>query len=279
MTSSPFLTKKDTPSFRILLSCKQHQKWFIKLLIPISLLERIWLIHPSGLLHVGAHLGEESGDYEKYGWGEKFGIYWIEGQKDLVEKLQKRFSGSKNKVYEGVVWDVSGETLNFKISNNSQSSSVFDFGSHSEDYPDVVFESERSVTTVTISDLLPADAQFDFINLDIQGAELNALKGLGARLQSVNWIYSEVNSKEVYKGCATINMLDEFLTENGFIRVATVWVKDAGWGDALYIRKSTAGGQLSIFRKALETRLTLELLKIIRRGKKLLKVILDQLRS
>ena len=249
------------------------------MLIPIRILERVWNVHPTGVLHVGAHLAEESVEYDEFKWGEQFGIHWIEAQKDLADTLRKRFAGSRNTIYEGVVWDKSNEILTFNVSNNSQSSSLFQFGTHSSDYPEVVFQSERQVKTITIADLIPGELKFDLINLDIQGAELNALKGLGARLAEVRWIYTEVNSREVYKGCSTIGEIDSFLAKNDFIRVQTVWVKGAGWGDALYVRTSLSGVAASIKLKAIRVQVELEAAKLMRRVVKLLKIIFHHLRG
>lgn len=77
--------------------------------------------------------------------------------------------------------------------------------------------------------------RYDFINLDIQGAELLALKGATSILPFVKAIYTEVNEKELYEGCALIEELDAYLKQNGFTRILTNMTKH-GWGDALYIR-------------------------------------------
>jgi len=53
--------------------------------------------------------------------------------------------------------------------------------------------------------------RFDFINLDIQGAELLALKGATAILPFIKAIYTEVNEKELYENCGLIDELDAFL--------------------------------------------------------------------
>ena len=81
-----------------------------------------------------------------------------------------------------------------------------------------------------------SDFQFNFINLDIQGTELKALKGMDYYLKFVDYIYTEVNSCEVYKGCTIISDLDDYLNNYGFKRVKTSWVEDKTWGDAFYIR-------------------------------------------
>ena len=75
------------------------------------------------------------------------------------------------------------------------------------------------------------------MNLDIQGAELKALKGMEEYLNSVDYIYSEVNSDYVYKNCALVKEIDEYLLKFGLHRVETKWYGDCKWGDAFYIRK------------------------------------------
>ena len=55
-------------------------------------------------------------------------------------------------------------------------------------------------------------------------------------LDKVDYIYSEVNEKELYIGCALIPQLDEYLSGFGFKRVETKMCGNTGWGDALYIK-------------------------------------------
>jgi hypothetical protein len=41
-----------------------------------------------------------------------------------------------------------------------------------------------------------------FLNFDIQGAELKALKGMEEYLSNVDYLYTEIISDYVYKNCA-----------------------------------------------------------------------------
>jgi hypothetical protein len=70
--------------------------------------------------------------------------------------------------------------------------------------------------------------------VDIQGVELRALKGLGSRITEFNWIYTEVNKSEVYRGCSLVEDLDIYLARQGFKRISTRWEIGKGWGDAIY---------------------------------------------
>ena len=83
--------------------------------------------------------------------------------------------------------------------------------------------------------MIPKD-KYDFLNIDLQGCERFALKGMGDILYNFKWAYLEVNAKEVYKGCALVGEIDEYLLGFGFKRVETKWCGNTGWGDALYIK-------------------------------------------
>ena len=203
--------------------------------ITVSELSKYWNIAPTGVLHVGAHLGEEASDYEKFGWTP---VIWVEAQPSLVKVLNSKLDPSKHKVIEAAIWEEDGVPLKLHIASNSQSTSLLNFGSHADSYPDITFVSEIDVSTKRLDSLITPDEMPNFINLDIQGVELSAIKSLGKLLLSVDYIYTEVNKNEVYEGCTLVTDLDEFLVVNGFKRVSTRWYLREGWGDALFIRSS-----------------------------------------
>jgi hypothetical protein len=81
--------------------------------------------------------------------------------------------------------------------------------------------------------------KINFINLDIQGVELNALKSMEKYLENsgIEYIFTEVNTEHVYKDCGLLSEIDEYLGRFGFDRVETKMWMDCGWGDAFYIRR------------------------------------------
>lgn len=94
----------------------------------------------------------------------------------------------------------------------------------------------QSITVDTFFERNHLDAsKYNFWNFDIQGAELMALKGAIKSIQHVKALYLEVNEKELYKKCALISDIDEFLLTYNFKRVLT-HMTSHGWGDALYIK-------------------------------------------
>jgi len=78
-------------------------------------------------------------------------------------------------------------------------------------------------------------SDYDFLVMDLQGAELLALNGMKDNLHKVNFAYLEVNRDEVYTNCAKVEQLDEFLLQYGLKRKQTYWTS-YDWGDAYYSR-------------------------------------------
>lgn len=59
-------------------------------------------------------------------------------------------------------------------------------------------------------------SRVDIIWMDLQGAELLALKGLGNQLSKVEYMHTEVSHKAMYTGQVMYKELDSFITKNGF---------------------------------------------------------------
>ena len=83
-------------------------------------------------------------------------------------------------------------------------------------------------------------AEYDLLDLNMQGAELTALKGAIGMLANVNAILTEVNFEQRFAGCAQIEQIDDFLEAQGFDRVATVTPNHSGRGEAFYLRRRPA---------------------------------------
>lgn len=207
------------------------------MLIPFSECYRILQGYnrvPTGILHLGAHECEELVDYINNGLDPQK-IYWVDAIKEKVDQM--KLKGVANVFCAAL--DLKEQTIKFNITNNGQSSSLLDFGSHQTSYPYIHVVESREVTTQTLKSFIETNKLqmegCNFWNLDIQGKELDVLRSGEDYLIYADALYCEVNTQEVYKDCGTLDQLDAFLKERGFVRVA-IKMTDQGWGDALYVR-------------------------------------------
>jgi FkbM family methyltransferase len=194
-------------------------------------------VHISGSFHIGAHDCEELQFYSQIGLNKEDTI-WIDAIPLKVNQAKKR--GIPN-VYNAIITDKDDEEVTFNISNNVQSSSVLEFGTHAQEHPSVVYVDKLTSKSITIDTFFERNnldaSKYNFWNFDIQGAELMALKGGIKSIKHAKAIYLEVNEKELYKNCGLITDIDAFLLQFNFKRVLTSMTHH-GWGDALYIMQN-----------------------------------------
>ena len=188
-----------------------------------------------GIVHIGAHYGEEIQEYVDNG------IQNI----TVFEPLSKNFNILSQRM-QNVNADIQGHQVAlgskkgtatmFLSSNEAQSSSILKPKQHLELHPDVSFDGTEQVEVSLLDDYDIGES--NFINIDVQGYELEVFKGGKKTLEKIDYIYCEVNRGEVYEGNAMVEELDEFLSSYGFERVETKWPETYyTWGDALYIKK------------------------------------------
>jgi FkbM family methyltransferase len=202
------------------------------MLIALDYLVDKYNLNITGIIHVGAHECEELPYYERYIPREN--ILWIEALPDKVQFCKQKYN---DLLIENAVVSDKVEEVQFHVANNGQSSSIFELGTHAQHHPYVWYVNQFPVVTTTLRDILCKYAiPYNFVLLDIQGAELKALKGMSEYLSRIDYIYAEVNSEHVYRDCSLVTELDEYLANFGFKRVETKWCENYNWGDALYIK-------------------------------------------
>jgi FkbM family methyltransferase len=196
-----------------------------------------WKIKPEGVLHIGASEGQEAEVYLRNGIKKQI---WIEAIPDIYEKLKENLKSNPDaKAVNACISDQHGETVTFHIaSNGGQSSSILEFDTHSTVHPDVTFVKDITLITERIDGIF-SEHNFTgdwLLNIDLQGAELKALRGMGNLLNRFKWAYIEVNKAHLYKDCPLIGDIDSYMSSFGFNRVDVKWCGNFQWGDAIYIK-------------------------------------------
>ena len=227
-----YFMKRQLSSHRFLLPPQSNE---VKSMA--QLLQKTFSMYPElspvkGVVHIGAHKCEEAGLYESFGLVPEQ-VLWIDGNDDLCKEFPN--------IVNAVISDKDDADVEFIITDNdAMSSSILELKDHKIEHPDCLEEKRVSKKTVTLDTLLkrlhlPSDA-FDFLVMDIQGAELLALKGATELLQHIQCIFTEVSDKELYAGCVLVQDLDAHLGRLNFVRIASD-INKHGWGDAIYVRR------------------------------------------
>jgi FkbM family methyltransferase len=177
-----------------------------------------------GVIHVGGHVGEEIPVYQKY----TNNIYIFEPQKDCFDKI----TNDVNK-FNCALGHEEGEFVMY-LADNKQSSSLMEPKTHLKEHPSVLFVDTAIVEVKTLDSFDITSC--NFLNMDVQGYELNVLKGGVDTLKHIDAVYTEVNTDELYTNNPLIEEMDEWLKEKGFIRVWT-HITPNHWGDALYVKQ------------------------------------------
>jgi FkbM family methyltransferase len=203
------------------------------MLINLELLYKKYNLDIKGVVHIGAHELEEKEVYDKLNIKN---VIWFEANPNLVAK----FLNTGNIIFCNALSDKDNELRDFIVTNNFQSSSLLELETHKTEHPHIHEIQRFKVITKKLDTIVKesniAIENFNFMNIDIQGAELLALKGSEKSLKYIKYLYLEVNEKELYKGCALLSEIDIFLGERGFKRVEIDMTRH-GWGDAFYIRE------------------------------------------
>jgi FkbM family methyltransferase len=203
------------------------------MLLSFTGLRKKYNMDVKGIIHIGGHYGEEIDEYVRNGIQE---IVIFEPLSDsfdiLCENIQEL---NANIIAHQVALGPEETTATMYVSDNEkQSSSLLKPKVHITHHPHVKFPETEDVEVKVLDDF--DYTKYNFINMDVQGYELEVLKGATETLKHVDYVYCEVNRDEVYEGNAYVEELDEFLSAYGMERVETSWEGQI-WGDALYIKK------------------------------------------
>lgn len=206
------------------------------MLLSLKDLARKHRMRITGVVHCGAHLAEEAKDYDRLGVRE---VWWFEANPLVINQIRSNLAPYDNQfIVEALLADVDGAEFPFHITNfDGMSSSIYEFGKlHLDSSPDTKFVEHVTLLSRSLDSLADeySISGCNFLNMDLQGAELLALKGASNLLGDIEYIYTEVNADYVYQGCGLIGEIDDLLKPT-FKRVETSWTP-AKWGDALYVR-------------------------------------------
>ena len=208
------------------------------MLLKLSEIIKDYNLKIRGVIHIGAHWGQEYPEYAKH---RIENIIFFEPVKSNYEMLLDGLPQDDNiKVFNLALGNEAGTKEMFtETANKGQSCSFLEPYKHLKTYPYIKFYGKEKVEINKLDNIVFDRALYNMINIDVQGYEIEVFKGGVGVLDSIDIIYAEVNFDEVYKNCCRVEDVDSFLDKFGFVRVTTEErYRSYGWGDALYLKFS-----------------------------------------
>ncbi len=213
-------------------------------------------ISVNGVIMIGAHYAQEL-PYYRNEFGCKYYLMFEPNMEtygrliDINTRYRSQDPSLKIKTVNSALGsDPNKKYIEFflETANTGASCSVLKPKKHLDHYPQIQFTNKSVVAHTTMDQYYSKDVDdaskqefqktFNFIQLDVQGFELEVLKGAVNTLSHIDAILTEINRDELYEGCAQHQELTDFLAPLGFEPVYTNWV-EADWGDCLYVKKKS----------------------------------------
>lgn len=207
-----------------------------------------------GVVHVGADVGQEVTQYFSYGFEN---IILIEANPECYKILVSKFGDdSRIKIFNYAICDKQG-VVDFHIhtsrSGNTEPASILPMKRFKEIVKTLHTTKTIQVPAITLDALFEehqiALGAYNFVNIDIQGAELLAFRGAEKLLASVDVIVSEVNVVEMYENGALEDDVVKLLDQQGFDKTHAIYhtlYDDSStfpaWGEALFVKRSRDSG-------------------------------------
>lgn len=202
------------------------------MLIDFDYLRVIYDLKINGVVHVGAHHGEEIDSYLAVGIDK---IICFEPLEENFRVLQQKAS-DKVKIHKVALGEREEDNVKMYLASNLlASSSVLEPAEVLYDYPHISFENIEYVSMKKLDSFSQEIDGCNYISLDVQGYEYEVLLGAKQSLKNFDYVYLEVNRSETYKNNRLVRDIDMLLSKYGFERVRTEWVART-WGDAFYMK-------------------------------------------
>jgi FkbM family methyltransferase len=174
-----------------------------------------------GTIHIGANDGQEAQGY----FQKNIPVLWIEADPKVFLRLEKTIKDFSNqKALCALVTDKDDVEYDFLCDQNNcgQSSSIFDFHLHKKMFPKVIMGESLKLLGKTLPTILKENhidiKDYKHINMDVEGAELLVLKGIGSELCNFETITLEASDFEARKGQPLLKDIEEFMHLNNFVK-------------------------------------------------------------
>jgi len=181
-------------------------------------------INPDCIIDVGGNIGQFSYSVSKILKPNKLILF--EANKSLNNELKKNLSEFSNISIFLKGLSNKPEVRNFNIYRDSQTSSFNEIGKDRNNFftpDDTKIKEVLEIETDTLDNFILLNSKMinnldrTLLKLDVQGYELEILKGCKENIKRFKWIILEISHDSLYKNQPTFDALYKFLTENNFL--------------------------------------------------------------
>jgi FkbM family methyltransferase len=144
-------------------------------------------------------------------------IHAVEPVPKHVEVLSEKFAENENVIIHETAIGSEEDTIEISVTKKTNSSSVFEqglFKKYQDGNPEVYDTAKRAEVRQVAIDTLVENA--DIIKLDMEGYELNALRGAEDVLNQCKCVVAEVSFVPLRSGQPIFTDIDLFLQDTGF---------------------------------------------------------------
>jgi FkbM family methyltransferase len=159
--------------------------------------------YPKGVLHIGAWDAWEAKQYANYCGNNSV---FIEANPQSFERFRNEIEQFGQKIYNFAAWNIDDIEMNLYCpSGNEDSSSLLEQKGY-----------VLKTKTITIKTLFKRETlqfeNFDLLNIDTEGAELQVLEGIGDNIKNFTYIIIEVSDI----GSEFDKNVNQYIIEKGF---------------------------------------------------------------
>ena len=146
-------------------------------------------------------------------------IYCLEANKVLEENLKNKFKEKKNVKILIKAFGNRTEQALFKVSKNHPSSSFLEITDLNREYHGDSTETKEEVTIqmARLEDEFVSSPTIDLLKLDVEGYELEIIKGAEKILPKIRIIMAEVWFADDYKNAPHFSEVEQYLREHNFM--------------------------------------------------------------
>jgi len=191
----------------------------------------------------GAHDGQVARTFSKH--YDNLEVHAFEPNIDLLPALTANLANTPGKIHSAAIGSACAE-MSIHINASPMTSSLLPRGDYGKRYFETAIQTTetRTVPIVTLDAWSKKENidHVDILKLDLQGYELEALRGARKLLnRGIACIFTEINFVPLYEGSALFSDIDLLMREHGYrlVNLYNLATKQQDWQlcgcDALYV--------------------------------------------